>query len=318
MGFHEDAIFPENISYGSRFGPGFSTKIIVMDSGQEERTARWSTPKHRGDASYGVKTFSDLMDVKKFYIARLGPAYGFKWKDWHDYTSASDGRATSAYTDQKIGDGDDTETDFQLIKTYTDSSISRTRTIIKPKTGSVTIAFDGVEQLSGWTVNYTTGIVTFSVAPTAGVEITAGFEFYVPVRFGRSLDESLEASIDSYDSGSIDAIPVVEIRDASELADEFYYGGAYDHGNVGSNFDITLNQGRVQTFTPTISGLVGSLEAITDIPPGGPHLYLFNEGSYTVTIKDDGGGTVIDIPSGGTGTILVSIDSLSQKSWFGK
>jgi uncharacterized protein (TIGR02217 family) len=49
--------------------------------------------------------------------------------------------------------------------------------------GTVRIALDGVELASGWSVDATTGIVTFAAAPGAGVAITAGFEFDVPVRF---------------------------------------------------------------------------------------------------------------------------------------
>jgi uncharacterized protein (TIGR02217 family) len=47
----------------------------------------------------------------------------------------------------------------------------------------VRIYKDGVEQLSGWSVNATTGLITFTTAPAVGIEIIAGFEFDVPVRF---------------------------------------------------------------------------------------------------------------------------------------
>jgi hypothetical protein len=44
------------------------------------------------------------------------------------------------------------------------------------------VYLDGVEQLSDWSVDMTTGLVTFSMAPTPGVEITTDFESQVPVR----------------------------------------------------------------------------------------------------------------------------------------
>ena len=43
------------------------------------------------------------------------------------------------------------------------------------------IAFGGLKQASGGSVDTTTGLVTFSAAPGSGVAITAGFEFDVPV-----------------------------------------------------------------------------------------------------------------------------------------
>ena len=48
------------------------------------------------------------------------------------------------------------------------------RSIAKPVTGSVRVALAGVEQMSGWSVDTTTGLVTFAQAPGAGVAITAG------------------------------------------------------------------------------------------------------------------------------------------------
>ena len=74
--------FPEGISYGSRGGPGYSTEILTLDSGQEIRIARWNSARHRYDASYGVQNYADLKSVLDFYHATRGAADGFRWKDW--------------------------------------------------------------------------------------------------------------------------------------------------------------------------------------------------------------------------------------------
>jgi uncharacterized protein (TIGR02217 family) len=66
-----------------------------------------------------------------------------------------------------------------------------------------------VEQLSGWLVSTTTGLVTFATPPPAGVAATAGFEFDVPVRFD---SDALEVTLDLERLGSITSIPLVEIR----------------------------------------------------------------------------------------------------------
>ena len=57
------------------------------------------------------------------------------------------------------------------------------RTITKPVAGTVRVYKDDAEQLSGWSVDVTTGVVTFSTAPAASVAITADFELDVSVRF---------------------------------------------------------------------------------------------------------------------------------------
>ena len=73
-------------------------------------------------------------------------------EDWTDYQA----------TGQLIGTGDDAETQFQLVKRYPSGSVVEVRTITKPVAGTVRIYLDGVEQLSGWSVDVTTGIVTFA------------------------------------------------------------------------------------------------------------------------------------------------------------
>ncbi len=75
--------------------------------------------------------------------------------------------------------------------------------------GTVRIALDGVDQPSGWSVNTTTGVVTFSSAPSAGVAVTAGFEFDVPVRFDTDV---LDVTLDLERLGSITSIPLLELR----------------------------------------------------------------------------------------------------------
>ena len=68
---------------------------------------------------------------------------------------------------------------------------------------------DMVEQLSGWTLDTTTGIVTFTTAPANDVIVRAGFEFDVPVRFD---SDTLDVTLDFERLGSITSIPLLEIR----------------------------------------------------------------------------------------------------------
>ena len=58
-------------------------------------------------------------------------------------------------------------------------------------------------------MNATTGVVTFDAAPGAGVLVTAGFEFDVPVRFDT---DRLDVTWDLDRLGSIASIPLVEVR----------------------------------------------------------------------------------------------------------
>ena len=166
------------------------------------------TPIGRFGGSLAKVRADDLASVIAFYEARMARLRGFRWKDWADYKSCLPS-ATVAATDQLIGQGDGTATSFQLSKTYSSGLQSYVRTINKPGAGTVLIAVGGVVQSSGWSVDTTTGVITFAVAPANGASITAGFEFDVPVRFDSDL---MDVNLDIERLGSITSIPLVEIK----------------------------------------------------------------------------------------------------------
>ncbi len=207
MAFHE-VRFPDDISRGARGGPERRTQIVELASGDEERNASWANSRRRYDVAYGIRRADDLAAVVAFFEARNGRLYSFRFKDWADYKSCLPSAAHTA-TDQMIGTGDGSTKVFQLVKRYSSGSQSWVRTIGKPVTGSVRIALAGTPKLSGWSVDTSTGLVTFSTAPGAGVAITAGFEFDVPVRFDT---DTLDITLDLERLGSITSIPLLEIR----------------------------------------------------------------------------------------------------------
>ena len=207
MAFHE-VRFPDDISRGARGGPERRTQIVELASGDEERNAIWANSRRRYDVAYGIRRADDLAAVVAFFEARNGRLHGFRFKDWADYKSCRPSQAPSA-TDQPIGTGDGATTAFQLVKRYASGAQAWTRTITKPVADSVRIALNGEAQVSGWSVDGSTGLITFASPPPAGITITAGFAFDVPVRFDT---DTLNVTLDLERLGSITSIPLVEIR----------------------------------------------------------------------------------------------------------
>ena len=207
MAFHE-VRFPDNISRGARGGPERRTQIVELASGDEERNASWADSRRRYDVAYGIRRADDLAAVVAFFEARNGRLHGFRYKDWADYKSAPPSLAITA-TDQQIGTGTGSQQTFQLAKRYTSGAQTWVRTVAKPVAGTVRIALGMVEQMSGWTLDTTTGVITFTTAPAGGVIVRAGFEFDVPVRFD---SDTLDVTLDFERLGSITAIPLLEIR----------------------------------------------------------------------------------------------------------
>jgi len=210
MSFLETPRFPDGIAYNSAGGPGYNTRVIDYGAGFEARDILWSYGKHEYDAAYGVRKIEDLYDVVAFFHSVKGMGHGFRFKDHVDYKSCAI-EETIANTDQTIGTGDDSETEFQLIKTYTSGVLSTVRYITKPVLNSIVISLDDVSQSSGWSADTTTGIVTFVTPPGDGVVVKAGYEFDVPVRFA---SDKLNVIYADYQAGQA-SIPIVEIKNQS-------------------------------------------------------------------------------------------------------
>jgi uncharacterized protein (TIGR02217 family) len=204
----DEVRFPVNISYGSDGGPVRQTNIVETGNGYESRSTSWAQSKHIYNIRYGMKNYNDLHLVKEFYEARSGPLYAFRYKDWIDYKSCAP-QDTISNIDQNIGVGNSTATTFQLRKQYVSGARTYNRVINKPVTGTVIVAINGVNQTSGWTVDVTTGIITFSTPPSTGAVITAGYEFDVPVRFD---SDELLIQLSSFNLGEIFDILLVEVR----------------------------------------------------------------------------------------------------------
>jgi len=209
MSFH-DIRFPANLSFGSTGGPERRTEVVALTNGFEERNTPWAQSRRRYDAGVGMRSLDDIATLIEFFEARRGQLYGFRWKDWSDYKSCAPSREPH-FEDQVIGTGDGDTISFALSKTYTSGEFSTTRDIKKPVQGTVLAGISGDEQVLGQTfeIDTATGIVTFATAPDLGTEITAGFEFDVPVRFDT---DAITTSVANFQAGEVPSVPVVEIR----------------------------------------------------------------------------------------------------------
>jgi uncharacterized protein (TIGR02217 family) len=171
-----DARFPESYAYGAICTDDWLTEVVETRSRVEHRNAPAADVRLTWDLSTTGKTAAQRDGIRDYFRAMRGPLHSFPFRDLFDYECA---RST-------IATGDGAEQDFQLVKPYTIGSETYNRTITKPVTASVRIWVNGVEQVSGWSVSRTTGIVTFTVAPADSAVIEASFEFDVPVRFAES------------------------------------------------------------------------------------------------------------------------------------
>lgn len=209
MSFHEIR-FPASLSFGSVGGPERRSDVVTLANGFEERNTPWAHSRRRYDAGLGLRSLDDIEALIAFFEARQGQIYGFRWKDWSDYKSARPS-AEVDFRDQVIGLGDGARSDFQLIKNYRSGDSIYQRPIAKPVAGTVRLGL-GQEELKedvDFTLDPTTGLIRLSYPPEQGVEIVAGCEFDVPVRFDT---DRILTSVASFQAGDVPNVPVVEVR----------------------------------------------------------------------------------------------------------
>lgn len=209
MNFHE-VRFPAALSFGSIGGPERRTEVVTLANGFEQRNAPWAHSRRRYDAGVGMRALDDVEALLAFFEARQGQMFGFRWKDWSDYRSCKPSSEIT-FEDQVIGTGDGETAEFQLIKTYASGEYSYARPLRKPVVATVLVGFEGLrlQESIDWTLDPATGLITFAHPPDIGVEITAGYEFDVPVRFAV---DAIQTSVASFQAGEVPSVPVVEVR----------------------------------------------------------------------------------------------------------
>ncbi len=170
-------------AYGWQGGPEFNTRIVPMRNGHDRRNARWDQVRHRFTLPFqNITDATYLSSLKAVFLAMRGQNHSFLAKDWSDY------RATG----ESLGNAPAGSAAVQLQKVATFGTATYTRTITKPRAGTVTVYQAGVAKAG--TVDTATGLFTPDTAWTEGQALTADFEFYVPVRFASDL---LPMSIDN-------------------------------------------------------------------------------------------------------------------------
>ena len=185
--------FPSDISYGATGGPMFLTDVVATVSGHEQRNSKWSQARARYNVASGVKTETQWQALIAFFRARRGKAVGFRFKDWGDFKAVNQPLLSLGGTQ------------YQLVKQYVSGAVVSERIITKPVAGTVKLYRNSLLQASGWSIDATTGIITTSLTGT----LTVDFDFDVPVRFDT---DELALSLDSFNAGSWNNIPLIEVR----------------------------------------------------------------------------------------------------------
>lgn len=174
ISFIETPRFPDFIAMGAVGGPGYKTDVVEVDSGDEQRNARWDQARARYIVELPMVD-ADRATLLAFFRSMKGRAYGFRLKDWADYqidlTNGVLGTTGSGGSGGAAPNGMPT---YQLYKYYVQGLLNEYRIIQKPVSGQVAVYRNAVAQTLGasagnYAVDSTTGIVTFVADASANV-----------------------------------------------------------------------------------------------------------------------------------------------------
>lgn len=205
--FIESPRFPDDIAYGAVGTITYSTTITRALSGRHTANQNWEYPLHEYNVGFPVRDFDKLTALTDFFHVCGGQFGRFRFKDHKDYKSCPPLQAHT-HLDQSLGTGNAAATVFQLIKFYKVGSYTRERIITKPVANTIRVGINGMLQMSGYSVDYSTGLVTFATPPANGAFLTWGGEFDVPVKFKA---DSMSSSIEAFQLSGLD-IELEEIR----------------------------------------------------------------------------------------------------------
>lgn len=210
-----DARLDETVAYGFRTSCRFLTTVKELRSGKDRRNAERLRPRYHAVAPYDAVGEEQFEALQAAYVACLGRAYSFRFKDWSDYS----------LNNVEIGTADGTtDQQIQIVKPY---SIFRAGTAVrtvnrkieKPVDSTVYNRANGYRENAvalsvtandtpiSFTVDYDTGIITLT--GTAGHVIRVTGEFDIPMRFD---SDALDFDFIQWQAHSTD-IALVEVWD---------------------------------------------------------------------------------------------------------
>lgn len=186
--FLETPRFPDDLAVWARGGISYNTTITSSTSGRERRNSLWSYGLGQWDLQNCFRTAGGVADplsvqtLRNFFRVAKGQAYGFRFRDWTDYTDEGNGTfgaPVSSYSQftAPSGTGSGVAT-YQMYKQYVMNPLSDYRIIGKPLTA--TIFRNGVACVVGTaagqvTIDKTTGLVTWAADSSASISAwTAG------------------------------------------------------------------------------------------------------------------------------------------------
>ncbi len=327
-GYHAITL-PPVYSAGSISTISYDTRVVSLESGVEERVARYNPwGRRKYTILKGVDSTVAIRGLYEFFMLRQGSLNSFRFWDPLDHATTPT-RTTNRVDDVNVTAFDELliplgNRQYQAVTRYTDG----VRTIVRPITkigakndplGTPSVGFYSINgsPTSLDTVNSETGIVTFS-----GVEVIefaeGGYPFLVPVRFADNTDKAFQIALQSTtETQELPGFDLIEDLEPRSISQDYAYGGSRDWGEVIGSLQVSEVSGRLQTFDPQASTYEIFLPPLSDVSDGGPIFVFHNSSSSeTIDIVDSSGTFLRQMSSSAVVQIFVTTLIGGAKQWI--
>jgi uncharacterized protein (TIGR02217 family) len=206
-------LFPPRLAFGLQRTASWSTAIAQVISGREGAAIQnWSDARHEYDASFAVRTVSDLETILDHFHSVRGRAKKWPLKDPLDYT-------VTVARGVLLDDGDSPTTGYQMAKRYGTGSDVYYRRITRPAQGTIAIYRLRAGVTTNITANCTIGYTDGQVAIASGAYMTGDVlswsgQFFTPCRYDTDSLPSVAVNRNPGQAGELlvqcDSIPIIE------------------------------------------------------------------------------------------------------------
>ena len=170
-----EPVFPSlaGLGWSVKRSPVWKTRAQQAISGKETRLADWSYPAWQWELTFdflrATPSAAEFQSLAGFFNQCQGAFGTFLYADADD----------NAVTGQSLGVGDGATTVFQLVRAFG----GFIEPVLAPNVVSAVYLAGVAQSPSSYSVNPTTGLLTFTTAPASGAATAADFSYYFRCRF---------------------------------------------------------------------------------------------------------------------------------------
>lgn len=322
----------------------FGTNVVRLDPfGGREVVRTREMPRRYWVAQKGVFSKARIEEFVGFIQARGGAFHAFRFWDPSDFSTAQTSpTGTPSATDQFLGVGDGTRTEFDLIRVYsstsgdhpqrravddrmlwihgeTDARLAACIGLPSTHSFALAVALNGTPTTS-FTLDQRRRKIKLNSAPSSGVVVTAGGYYDWPVVLGEDSDRAFETIVESWTAQSAPAIQLECVPHEKFAPDTDDPGGARIVQWATGTPILRKHEGKLVGLIPFAGSLSVMLEDPSELASGGPH-YIINNvaaASQTVTLKDElTGATIVSLLAGNTAHCFIeTVTGGGTRNWF--